>query len=86
VPVPGVPVPDDFPYAGYANDTATWEWTTVRLAYFWEERIYDLKPQYKDTLTRDDGSVIEVPVWIKDPGWEEKQKSPGLPGVFYYSV
>jgi len=44
-------------------------WTTVRLADFWEERIYDLKPQYKDTLTRYDSSVIEVPVWIKDPGW-----------------
>ena len=69
IPVPGEPVPEHMPYAKYINDTSMWEWKTVKLADFWEEKIYDLKPQYKDTLIRIDGSVIEVPLWIKDPDW-----------------
>lgn len=72
IPVPGKPVPDYHPNAKFINDTYLWEWKTVKLADFWEEKVYNLKPQYKDTLVRNDGSVIEVPIWIKYPGWVKK--------------
>jgi hypothetical protein len=37
----------------------------------WKEKVYDIKPQYKDTLRRNDGSVVEVSVWLKDPNWKK---------------
>lgn len=69
VPVSGEPVPDYHPNAKFINDESLWEWKTVKLADFWEERVYDVKTQYKDTLIRNDGSVIEVPIWVKYPDW-----------------
>ncbi len=69
---PGDRFPDSHPNAKYLNDTTLWEWKEVDV---WGngklEKIYDLKPQYKDTLKRNDGSYIEVPVWLKNPNWKK---------------
>ena len=71
IPVPGEPVPDYHPNARYINDTSLWEWVPLDFEgiKIKQTHIYDLKPQYKDTLVRNDGSVIEVPIWVKYPGW-----------------
>lgn len=63
---PGEKFPDTHPNAHRLNDTTLWEWVD---GPYPGTKIYGLKPQYKDTIIRNDGSVIEVPVWIKNPYW-----------------
>ena len=53
-------MPDFHPNAKYINDTTLWEWKEVDFGGGWKEKVYGLKPQYQDTLHRNDGSVIEV--------------------------
>lgn len=76
---PGQRVPDNHPNAKWLNDSTLWEW---REEDVWGtgqmEKIYDLKPQYKDTLKRNDGSYIEVPVWLKNPNWKKPEEKPDL--------
>lgn len=76
---PGQRVPDNHPNAKWLNDSTLWEW---REEDVWGtgqlEKIYDLKPQYKDTLKRNDGSYIEVPIWIKNPNWKKPEEKPIL--------
>ena len=69
---PGEPVSDKHPNARFLNDTTLWEWTE---GPYPGTKVYDLKPQYKDTLIRNDGSVIEVPVWLKNPNWIKPEES-----------
>lgn len=73
---PGEKVPDFHPNAKYLNDSTLWEWKEVDFGGGWKQQLYDLKPQYKDTLHRYDGSVIEVPIWIKDPNWIKPEAIP----------
>jgi len=40
------------------------------------EKIYDLKQQYKDTLKLNDGTFMEVPVWLKNPNWKKPEETP----------
>ena len=71
--IPGKPetYPKDTPYYKFLSDTSLWEWVPLNIEGLDQKTIYDLKPQYKDTLVRNDGSVIEVPIWIKYPDWRK---------------
>ena len=71
---PGEPVPDFFPYARFSNDTSLWQWRTIKLGDRWEYDVYEIKPQYKDTLITYDGRVVDVPMWIKYPGWTKPEE------------
>ena len=53
------------PYQKYIDDKNLWEWRTIDLGVGEPQKVYDLKPQYKDTLKLKDGSIMEVPFWIK---------------------
>jgi len=75
---PGEKFPGAHPNAKYLNDTTLWEWRDVDFGGGWREKVYDLKPQYKDTLHAYDGSVIEVPVWLKNPNWKKPEEKPIL--------
>jgi len=72
---PGEKFPESHPNARYLNDTTLWEW---KEGPFPGTKVYGLKPQYLDTLIRNDGSVIEVPVWLKNPDWERIEAKPNL--------
>ena len=71
--IPGKPetYPQDMPYSKLLNDTSLWEWVPLNIEGLKQKAIYDLKPQYKDTLVRNDGSVVEVPIWVKYPDWKK---------------
>ena len=47
------------------------EWVPLNIEGLKLKAIYDLQPQYKDTLVRNDGSVIDVPIWVKYPDWKK---------------
>jgi hypothetical protein len=76
---PGQRVHDSHPNAKWLNDSTLWEWREVDV---WGngqlEKIYDLKPQYKDTIIRNDGTPFEVPVWLKNPNWKKPEEKPDL--------
>ncbi len=76
---PGDRFPESHPNAKYLNDTTLWEWREVDV---WGtgkmEKIYDLKPQYKDTIIRNDGTPFEVPIWLKNPNWKKPEEKPDL--------
>jgi hypothetical protein len=38
--------------------------------------VYDLKPQYKDTITLNDGTIMEVPIWFKKDFKKLKKTTP----------
>jgi hypothetical protein len=71
--IPGRPetYPKGTPYYKFLSDTSLWEWVPLNIEGIDQKAIYDLKPQYKDTLVRNDGSVVEVPIWIKYPDWKK---------------
>ena len=74
---PGGRYPDNHPNAGYLNDTTLWEWREVDMGKpFGKQKVYDLKPQYVDTIRTYDGEVVEVPVWVKYPGWKKPVPPP----------
>lgn len=64
--------PRDTAFAEFYRDTSLWEWVPLNIEGLDQKTIYGLKPQYKDTLVRSDGSVVEVPVWVKYPGWKKE--------------
>ena len=53
------------PYQKYIDDKNLWEWVAIDLGVGEPQKVYDLKPQYKDTLKLKDGTIMEVPFWIK---------------------
>lgn len=71
---PGEPVPDTHPNAKYLNDTTLWHWVDGPYG----SKMYDLKPEYKDTIHRYNGSVIEIPIWEKYPNWKKPVKSTSI--------
>lgn len=73
---PGEKVSEAHPNAKFLNDTSLWEWKKVTLGYYGETEVYDLKPQYKDTIITNSGSVVEVPVWLKYPEWKKEEAIP----------
>lgn len=68
---PGEKFPDTHPNAHRLNDTTLWEW---KEGPYPGMKVYGLKPQYLDTLIRNDGSVIKVPIWMKDPDWGKPEE------------
>lgn len=71
---PGDKVQSYHPNSKFVNDTTLWEWREEDIYNTGNPiKVYDLKPPYKDTLIRNDGSVIEVPIWIKNPNWEKPE-------------
>ena len=71
--IPGKPetYPKDRTYSKFLNDTSLWEWVPLNIEGLKQKAIYDLKPQYKDTIVRNDGSIVEVPIWVKYPDWKK---------------
>ena len=70
--IPGKPetYPKDMPNSRFLNDTSLWEWVPLNIESIKQMAIYDLRPQYKDTLIRNDSSVVEAPIWVKYPDWK----------------
>lgn len=74
IPQQGERVPDEHPRAKYINDTTLWHWIEDPFG----RKIYEVKPEYKDTITRYNGSVIEIPIWEKYPDWKKPVKSTSI--------
>lgn len=73
---PGDKVPYAHPYAKYINDESLWEWREIDLGVGKPQKVYDLKPQYKDTLRCNDGTIMEVPFWIKNNSKKNRKTTP----------
>jgi hypothetical protein len=75
-PEPKKKVPSVNPYQKYIDDKSLWEWTSIDLGVGKPQKVYDLKPQYKDTITLNDGTIIEVPIWFKKDFKKLKKTTP----------
>jgi hypothetical protein len=64
------------PYQKYTDDKSLWEWRTIKLSVGKPQKVYDLKPQYKDTITLNDGTIMEVPIWFKEDFKKLKKTTP----------
>jgi len=73
---PGDKVPYTHPYAKSINDESLWEWREIDLGVGKPQKVYDLKPQYKDTLRCNDGTIMEVPFWIKNNTKKKRKTTP----------
>lgn len=69
IPQQGERVTDEHPNAKYINDTTLWHWIEDPFG----RKMYDVKPQYKKTIVRNNGSTIDVPVWLDDPNWTKPE-------------
>lgn len=64
------------PYQKYIDDKSLWEWRDLGLGVGKPQKVYDLKPQYKDTLKLNDGTIMEVPFWIKKNSTKKPKTTP----------
>lgn len=64
-------VPENHPRANYLNDTTYWEWKNVSDEHPEYGKVYDLKPQYLDSMRTYDGEWVKVSKWMAE---EEREK------------